>query len=173
MVPDRADTWTRMSYAGPNKPIAPIDDPYQMFAKLYGRMKDQESLRSILDDLQEDFKKVRAASSAPRTASCSRSTRRSSARWSRSSRPTPSPGDRPCGAAIGAGRQRRKRQHAATQQAADRPDGEQLRGRLRPRRHAAIHKLGRPGPHDIGSASTKAITTLARAGQQRRRPARS
>ncbi len=29
----------------PNKPIAPIDDPYQMFAKLYGRMKDQESLQ--------------------------------------------------------------------------------------------------------------------------------
>ena len=58
MVPERADTWTRMSYAGPNKPLAPIDDPYQMFAKLYGRMKDEESLRSILDDLQDDFKKV-------------------------------------------------------------------------------------------------------------------
>src|SRR4051794_28498929 len=58
MVPDRADTWTRMSYAGPNKPLAPIDDPYQMFAKLYGRMKDQESLRSILDDLQDDLRKV-------------------------------------------------------------------------------------------------------------------
>ena len=58
MVPDRADTWTRMVYAGPNKPIAPIDDPYQMFAKLYGRAKDQESLKSILDDLQDDLKKV-------------------------------------------------------------------------------------------------------------------
>ncbi len=58
MVPDRADTWTRMVYAGPNKPIAPIDDPYQMFAKLYGRMKDQESLKSILDDLQDDLHKV-------------------------------------------------------------------------------------------------------------------
>ena len=58
MVPDRADTWTRMVYAGPNKPIAPIDDPYQMFAKLYGRMKDQESLKSILDDLQDDLNKV-------------------------------------------------------------------------------------------------------------------
>ena len=56
MVPDRADTWTRMVYAGPNKPIAPISDPYQMFAKLYGRMKDQESLGSILDDLQEDLR---------------------------------------------------------------------------------------------------------------------
>jgi hypothetical protein len=64
MVPDRADTWTRMSYAGPNKPLAPIDDPYQMFNKLYGRMKDKESLRSILDDLQEDFKKVESLVSA-------------------------------------------------------------------------------------------------------------
>ena len=60
LVPERADTWTRMSYAGANKPIAPIDDPYQMFGKLYGRMKDQESLRSVLDDLQEDLKKVAA-----------------------------------------------------------------------------------------------------------------
>src|SRR5271170_3479170 len=58
MVPDRADTWTRMVYAGPNKPIAPIDDPYQMFGKLYGRMKDQESLKSIMDELKEDLKKV-------------------------------------------------------------------------------------------------------------------
>jgi len=58
MVPERADTWTRMSYSGPNKPIAPIDDPYQMFSKLYGRMKDQESLKSILDALQGDLKKV-------------------------------------------------------------------------------------------------------------------
>lgn len=58
VVPDRADTWTRMVYAGPNKPIAPIDDPYQMFAKLYGRMKDQENLKSILDDVQEDLRKV-------------------------------------------------------------------------------------------------------------------
>jgi hypothetical protein len=64
MVPDRADTWTRMVYAGPNKPIAPIDDPYQMFAKLYGRMKDQESLRSILDDLQDDLHKVESQVSA-------------------------------------------------------------------------------------------------------------
>jgi len=58
MVPDRADTWSRWVYSGPNKPIAPIDDPYQMFAKLYGRMKDQESLKSILDELQDDLHKV-------------------------------------------------------------------------------------------------------------------
>lgn len=58
MVPDRADTWTRMVYSGPNKPVAPIDDPYQMFAKLYGQMKDRESLKSILDDVQDDLKKL-------------------------------------------------------------------------------------------------------------------
>jgi hypothetical protein len=60
MVPQHADTWTRMSYAGPNKPLAPIDDPYQMFGKLYGRMKDQESLKSVLDDLKQDLDKVRS-----------------------------------------------------------------------------------------------------------------
>jgi len=60
MVPDHADTWTRMVYAGPNKPIAPVDNPYQMFGKLYGRVKDQESLKSVLDDLKQDLDKVRA-----------------------------------------------------------------------------------------------------------------
>lgn len=58
MVPDRADTWTRMSYAGPNQPVAPIDNPYQMFDKLYGQAKNRELLASVLDDLQSDLKKV-------------------------------------------------------------------------------------------------------------------
>jgi hypothetical protein len=61
LVPDRADTWTRMVYSGPNKPIAPIDSPYQMFNKLYGRAKDRENLRSVVDALQADLKKVEAA----------------------------------------------------------------------------------------------------------------
>jgi Protein of unknown function (DUF1552) len=61
MVPERADTWTRMVYAGANKPIAPIDDPYQMFAKLYGHVKDRENLKSVLDDVQADLRKVGAA----------------------------------------------------------------------------------------------------------------
>src|SRR5438270_1970922 len=64
MVPDRADTWTRMSYAEANKPLAPIDDPYQMFNKLYGRSKDREVLASVLDDLTADLKKVQGAVSA-------------------------------------------------------------------------------------------------------------
>lgn len=60
MVPDHADTWTRMCYSGPNKPIAPIDDPYQMFGKLYGKAKDQELVVSVLDDLREDLAKIRS-----------------------------------------------------------------------------------------------------------------
>jgi hypothetical protein len=64
LVPDRADTWTRMVYAGANKPLAPVDDPYQMFAKLYGRARDQESLKSILDDVQDDLRKVGSVVSA-------------------------------------------------------------------------------------------------------------
>ncbi|MCC7338556.1 MAG: DUF1552 domain-containing protein [Pirellulaceae bacterium] len=58
MVPDRADTWTRWSYSGPNQPVAPIDNPYQMFDKLYGQTKNREMLASVLDDLTGDFRKV-------------------------------------------------------------------------------------------------------------------
>ncbi len=64
MVPDRADTWTRMSYAGPNQPVAPIDNPYQMFDKLYGQTKNRAMLASVLDDLTEDFHKVEQMISA-------------------------------------------------------------------------------------------------------------
>jgi hypothetical protein len=63
-VTDRADPWTRMSYAGPNKPVAPISDPYQMYQKLYGQLKDKESLQSVLDDVRGDLKKVRKLISA-------------------------------------------------------------------------------------------------------------
>lgn len=63
-VPERADTWTRLSYSGPNKPIAPVNDPYQMFAKLYGKAKDRELLASVLDDVKDDLKKVSKAVSS-------------------------------------------------------------------------------------------------------------
>ncbi len=58
-VTDRADPWTRMSYAGPNNPIAPISDPYQMYGKLYGQLKDKENLESVLDGVKDDLNKVR------------------------------------------------------------------------------------------------------------------
>jgi hypothetical protein len=61
MVPDRADVWTRMVYTGPNQPLTPVDNPYQMFNKLYGKVKDRESLKSILDGLEDDFKKIESA----------------------------------------------------------------------------------------------------------------
>jgi len=60
LVPDRADTWTRMSYSGANKPITPIDDPYQLFSKLYGQAKDKEILGSVLDPVIADLKKISA-----------------------------------------------------------------------------------------------------------------
>jgi len=59
-VPERADPWTRMSYAGGNQPIAPIDDPHQVLKKLYGQMKDKDSLVSVLDDVKDDLKRVSA-----------------------------------------------------------------------------------------------------------------
>jgi hypothetical protein len=58
MVPDRADTWTRMVYAGANRPIAPVDNPYQMFARLYGRARDQANLRSVLDGVEDDLRRI-------------------------------------------------------------------------------------------------------------------
>ena len=57
-VSDRADPWTRMSYAGPNRPVAPTDDPYQMYQKLYGQLRDRDSLLSILDEVRDDLKRV-------------------------------------------------------------------------------------------------------------------
>jgi hypothetical protein len=57
-VTDRADPWTRMSYAGPNEPLAPISDPYQMYQKLYGQLIDKENLESVLDGVRDDLKKV-------------------------------------------------------------------------------------------------------------------
>ncbi len=60
VVPDRADTWSRMVYSGPNKPVAPIDDPYQMLTKLYGNVADRETLKSVLNELQTDLDKLKS-----------------------------------------------------------------------------------------------------------------
>jgi hypothetical protein len=57
-VPNRADPWTRWTYAGPNQPVAPLDDPYQVFEKLYGQIEDREILGSVLDGVRGDLKKV-------------------------------------------------------------------------------------------------------------------
>jgi hypothetical protein len=57
-VPNRADPWTRMCYAGENKPLAPISDPGQMFRKLYGGSKDQQIVASVLDAIYSDLRRV-------------------------------------------------------------------------------------------------------------------
>jgi hypothetical protein len=59
LVQERADTWTRMVYSGPNKPVTPVADPYRMFGKLYGRVQQRENIASVLDDLQEELSTVR------------------------------------------------------------------------------------------------------------------
>ena len=55
-VPNRADPWTRESYAGSNRPLAPISDPYAFFEKLYGSVKDRENLGSVLDGVCDDLR---------------------------------------------------------------------------------------------------------------------
>ncbi|MGI8604758.1 MAG: DUF1552 domain-containing protein [Verrucomicrobiales bacterium] len=61
-VPHRADPWTRWSYAGPNQPVAPLSDPYQVFEKFYGSVKDRESLGSVLDEVKEDLRQLASCS---------------------------------------------------------------------------------------------------------------
>ena len=58
-VPNRADPWTRMSYAGSNQPIAPIDNPSQMFQKLYGSSQDLQTVASVLDLVRDDLRRTK------------------------------------------------------------------------------------------------------------------
>jgi hypothetical protein len=41
--------------------VTPLDDPYEMFARLYGETRDRDSLRSVLDEVREDLARVAAA----------------------------------------------------------------------------------------------------------------
>ena len=167
MVPDRADTWTRMAYAGPNKPITPIDDPYQMFGKLYGKVKDRELLASVLDDVQDDLKKVSGAVSSRGSPSARRTCHVRPRDGAATPRRRRGQGG-PSGAGNRSGRATRQRPHAASQQDANRPDGEQLRQRFCPRRHAAIHQLGRPGEDALARHRRRPSRAFARARLERK-----
>lgn len=59
-VPNRADPWTRKTYAGGNQPLAPLSDPYAVFEKLYGQMKDRQNVASVLDEVRDDLKTIAA-----------------------------------------------------------------------------------------------------------------
>lgn len=54
-VPDEANPWTRMVYAGPNQPVAPVSNPYHMFEKMYGEKKGRENLLSVLGFVEDDL----------------------------------------------------------------------------------------------------------------------
>jgi hypothetical protein len=58
LVQNEANPWTRMVYAGPNQPIAPISDPYRMYDRMHGSAKNQESLRNVLDFVKQDIEKL-------------------------------------------------------------------------------------------------------------------
>ena len=78
-------------------------------------------------------------------------------------RTTAGPGRRPRGPRARAGREAGERQHPQDQQDADRPDGQQLRRRLRPRGDAAIHQLGRRGPDALARRRRGPPRALAQA----------
>lgn len=63
-VPERADTWTRMVYAGPNKPVTPINSPYQMVKRLYSSSRHRQNMASVLDVVRDDFHKLQSLVSA-------------------------------------------------------------------------------------------------------------
>jgi hypothetical protein len=57
LVKGEANPWTRMVYAGPNQPVASISNPYQMYEKMYGQLKDRENLLSVLGDLKQEIQR--------------------------------------------------------------------------------------------------------------------
>ena len=139
LVPNRADTWTRMIYTGPNKPVAPIDDPYQMFHRLYGQMKDRESMQSVLDELREDLATV---SSDPG------GTRRARPRVRKGD------GESPCGGGARRAGARARHRRAERPDAEDQPDADRTGGgvagcRLHSRGQPAIHQLSRPAAYEV------------------------
>lgn len=58
LVAPSANPWTRMVYSGPNQPVAPISDPYQMFQKMHGDIKGRENLMGVLDLVAEDLNRM-------------------------------------------------------------------------------------------------------------------
>jgi len=53
-----ANPWTRMVYAGPNQPVAPIDDPYLMYEKMFGSASERENISSVLGILNDQLQAI-------------------------------------------------------------------------------------------------------------------
>lgn len=58
LVPERADVWTRMVYAGANRPVTPVSDPRQMFRRMFGGVEDPQGLSSVLDSIAVDLQRL-------------------------------------------------------------------------------------------------------------------
>jgi hypothetical protein len=54
-VPDEANPWTRMVYAGANEPIAPISNPYDMYSRIYGKLATKDTMLDVLNLVDRDF----------------------------------------------------------------------------------------------------------------------
>lgn len=57
LVPNEANQWTRMVYAGPNQPVSSVSNPYRMFEKMYGDVKDRENLSSVIGLVEQELKR--------------------------------------------------------------------------------------------------------------------
>jgi hypothetical protein len=63
-----SDIWSAMSYAGPDQPIPPEDDPRQAFDRIFGELtqdplglkKRKDMRRSVLDQVSADFRRLDA-----------------------------------------------------------------------------------------------------------------
>jgi hypothetical protein len=54
-VRGQANPWTRWVYAGANQPIAPISNPYEMYEKMFGAMKEQANVARAIALLPADI----------------------------------------------------------------------------------------------------------------------
>ena len=59
-VRNDANPWTRWVYSASNQPVAPISDPYLMFEKMYGRVKEQDNIDKVLSLVDKEIEKVRS-----------------------------------------------------------------------------------------------------------------
>ena len=151
---------------GANKPITPIDDPYQLFNKLYGRAKDREALASVLDEVKDDLKKVGGTVGAAdkklleEHATFVREMEKELKEQKAANVGHAVPKLEP-------GVQARQRQHAEDLEDADRPAGEQLRRRLHSRGDVSDHQLGRRRADEVAGRQRGPPRPVARAGHER------
>ena len=140
-----------------------------MFNKLYGRAKDQEALASILDDLQDDLKKVERAVSAEdkklldEHATFVREMEQELKGTKEANVGHTVPEIEP-------GVKERERQYPENQQDADRVDGQQFRPPTSPAWRRCSSPTPSAGRACTGSASARGTTHFRTSRTRTRRP---